>query len=276
MSAAFARNSATTALALTAVCGGLLGLGTWAIDPTALWRATGTANFYAVLPHGLLVTLFGLAGGFAMAALWLSLRRYWVDLAGTRGARVRASAWVAALRDGLSLRHLHGGGTDCTTDLDARTPWRRWAHHATSGGFMLCLASTTVAAVYHVAFGWHAPHAYVSLPVVLGTTGGIGLVVGPAALLWQRAARDPALGDPEQRGLDVSFLTLLLVTSITGLALLALRHSAAMGWLLVLHLGAVLAFFAMLPYSKFVHGFYRLLALVWSAHESSLDGSGRH
>jgi hypothetical protein len=42
--------------------------------------------------------------------------------------------------------------------------------------------------------------------------------------------------------------------------------------LLVLHLGAVLAFFVTVPYGKFVHGFYRLLALVWSGHESASSG----
>jgi citrate/tricarballylate utilization protein len=76
-----------------------------------------------------------------------------------------------------------------------------------------------------------------------------------------RARRDQALGDPAQDGLDRSFLALLFVTSLTGLALLVLRDSVVMGRLLALHLGAVLALFITLPYGKFVHGFYRLAAL---------------
>ena len=35
-----------------------------------------------------------------------------------------------------------------------------------------------------------------------------------------------------------------------------------MGILLVVHLGVVLALFLTLPYGKFVHGLYRLLALI--------------
>ena len=103
---------------------------------------------------------------------------------------------------------------------------------------------------------------------MLGTLGGIGLVAGPVGLLISRERRDPALGDPAQRGLDSSLLVLLLVTSATGLALLVLRHSVALRPLLCLHLGAVLALFVAIPYSKFVHGFYRLLALVHAGDEA--------
>jgi citrate/tricarballylate utilization protein len=55
---------------------------------------------------------------------------------------------------------------------------------------------------------------------------------------------------------------LLLLVSSTGLLLLALRETAAMGILLAAHLGAVMAFFLTLPYGKFVHAVYRLAALV--------------
>ena len=55
---------------------------------------------------------------------------------------------------------------------------------------------------------------------------------------------------------------LLLLTAVTGLLLLVLRHERAMGLLLVVHLGIVLALFLTLPYGKFVHGLYRGIALL--------------
>jgi citrate/tricarballylate utilization protein len=54
------------------------------------------------------------------------------------------------------------------------------------------------------------------------------------------------------------------------LALLALRDTAAMGSLLALHLGFVFALFLTLPYGKFVHGLYRLAALVRYARDRRL------
>lgn len=98
--------------------------------------------------------------------------------------------------------------------------------------------------------------------------GGAGLLIGPAGLLVVRGRRDPALGDPDQRGLDDSFIALLLLTSLTGLLLLVLRERAVMSAMLVVHLGAVLALFVTLPYGKFVHGMYRSAALIHYALES--------
>jgi len=77
--------------------------------------------------------------------------------------------------------------------------------------------------------------------------------------------------DPNQHGLDESFIGLLWLTSATGMLLLVLRDSALMAPLLVVHLGVVLALFITLPYGKFVHGFYRMAALVKAAGEGRSD-----
>jgi citrate/tricarballylate utilization protein len=267
-----------TALGLVAGLTLLMLVATWAMNPEGLRQPSG--DFYAVVPHGVMVSLFGGVGIFVLVALGVGLRGFWREVqpspasatAGPDG-RFGATRWSVAdirqaLVDALTLRHLHTTGVDCTTAEDTRRPWRRWFHHCTMYGFLLCFASTSVAAVYHTVFGWHAPYAYTSLPVLLGTTGGVGLLVGPAGLLAIRRQRDPDLGDPDQQGLDVSFIVPLWLTSLTGLVLLVLRDREAMGVLLVIHLGAVLALFLTLPYGKFVHGIYRTAALVKYAVES--------
>ncbi len=86
-------------------------------------------------------------------------------------------------------------------------------------------------------------------------------------MLVAKVRRDPALVDQARRGMDVAFLLMLLLTSVTGLALLVLRASPVMGPLLAVHLGVVLALFLTMPYGKFVHGIYRFLALVQYAAE---------
>ena len=87
----------------------------------------------------------------------------------------------------------------------------------------------------------------------------------------QRRRRDPALSAPEERQLDGGLLVLLLATALTGLLLLALRAGPAMGVLLVIHLGVVLALFVTLPYGKLVHGLYRAAALIKYRREESTD-----
>jgi citrate/tricarballylate utilization protein len=226
------------------------------------------ADFYRVLPHHVMVGLFGAVFGFGATVLGVGFVRAWKDAKGRPSAVPLLSALRQAIGDMLTLKHLQGGGADCTyAGQEARTPWRRRFHHCTYYGFLLCFASTSVAAIYHF-FGYRAPYDNASAPVVLGTVGGIGLVVGPVGLLWLRRTRDPEIGDPVQHRWDLSFIVLLLLTSATGLLLLVFRETAAMAALLVVHLGVVLALFVTLPYGKFVHGFYRFAALLKYALEA--------
>ena len=102
---------------------------------------------------------------------------------------------------------------------------------------------------------------------MLGSIGGVGLLVGPLGLLYLKTIRDPEPADPLQERMDVTFLVLLLLTSLTGLLLLLLRETAAMGITLVVHLGVVMGLFLTLPYGKFVHGLYRFAALIRFARE---------
>ena len=106
-----------------------------------------------------------------------------------------------------------------------------------------------------------------SLPVVLGSLGGLGLIVGPIGLFVLQRHRDIDLRDLPRRGLDTAFIIMLVLTSVTGFALLILRDTGAMGLLLAVHLGVVLGLFLSLPYGKFVHGLYRFAALMKYAGE---------
>lgn len=225
-----------------------------------LWREHEGGNFYAVFPHNTLASLFGAVFGFAVLALGIGVRGFWRDVsAGTAST----SAVAEATKNVLTLSYLDGGhGEGCNEADDRFTLARRRFHHFTFYGFMLCFASTTVATAYHYLLGWHAPYPVLSLPVLLGIAGGVGLLIGPAGLLWLNLRRHPMQGDTRQRPMDRGFIALLLLTSATGLALLAWRETAAMATLLAIHLGVVMALFATLPYGKFAHGIYRSAALL--------------
>jgi citrate/tricarballylate utilization protein len=273
----FRRHNVGTSLALAVAMIAVMLLATIAAGD--LNGSTVRADFYGVLPHGVMVAMFGTVFGYVLLALAISLARFRRDVMsgspvapgprpmdpGGRGGRGLAVTG-RAVGDILTLRYLRAHG-DCTyAGEEKRGPLRRWFHHCTFYGFLLCFASTSVAAIYHW-LGWPAPYGYGSLPVVLGAAGGWGLVAGPAGLLWIGRTRDVASTDPTQRPLDRGFIVLLLLTSITGLLLMALRETAAMPVLLLVHLGVVLALFVVLPYGKFVHGLYRAASLVKYAQE---------
>jgi citrate/tricarballylate utilization protein len=127
-----------------------------------------------------------------------------------------------------------------------------------------------VATLYHYLAGWAAPYDLPSLPKLLGVSGGLSLLVGTAGLFVLNLRRHPQHGDAAQKPMDRGFIALLFVTSLTGLALWLARGTAAMPTLLALHLGAVMALFATLPYGKFGHGIFRTAALLRHAVEKRL------
>jgi citrate/tricarballylate utilization protein len=225
-------------------------------------------DFYRIVSHRAMVSAFGGVSVFVLLAFVAGFVRFWRNSGERLSEFLSPGALTKALGDVLTLRYLDGGGGGCTYPAEQQSQSRRWLHHFTFYGFALCFASTTTAAFYHYAFGWKAPYGYLSVPVVLGTAGGVGMVVGTTGLLWLKLRSNP---ETQARGqsMDPAFLTLLLLSSASGLLLLAFRQTAAMAALLIVHLGIILALFLTLPYGKFVHAIYRSAALVKSALERS-------
>ena len=233
---------------------------------------SGPGAFYKLMPHNAMAALFSAAFVYAIVALVMGIRAFWRDIGEPVGMKTDAASLWQAIRDAGDLRYLDGGGVGCFNEDDKPTDRRKIYHHLTFYGFALCFAATCAATLYHFLFAREAPYAWWDLPVVLGTLGGIGLLIGPAGLLAEKWKRDPLLVDQSRTGMDVAFIVMLFLTSLTGMALLLLRETAAMGPLLALHLGVVFALFITLPYGKFVHGIYRFVALVRYARERRMMG----
>jgi len=228
----------------------------------SLWTSAA-GDFYAIVPHGLMVALFLPVFLYAVVALGVGARRFW------REERPGASSVAAAreaTRNALTLRYLGGGhGEGCNDEDDAFSLWRRRFHHLTFYGFMLCFAATCVATLYHYLLGWPAPYGYASAPKVLGIAGGAGLVAGTIGQLVLNLRRHPMHADVTQHAMDRGFIALLLLTGASGLALMVARATPALPLALCVHLGSVLALFLTLPYGKFAHAVYRVAALLkWS------------
>jgi citrate/tricarballylate utilization protein len=254
----YANNGLTLALATTAALSLFLMLGV-ALNGS-LWGSPAAGSFYAIFPHNLMVGLFGPVFAFAVLALGIGVARFWRDVS---PGEASAPAVGEAFHNVLRLKYLDGGhGRGCNDADDRYTHLRRRFHHATFYGFMLCFAATSAATLYHYIFGWQAPYGWTALPKVLGTVGGIGLLIGPAGLWWLHRQRHPQHGDKTQTVMDLGFIALLFTVSLSGLVLALARATPALPLLLCVHLGAVMALFATLPYGKFAHGVFRSAALL--------------
>ena len=228
---------------------------------------TGPGAFYKLMPHNAMALLFGGVFLYAVVALAMGLRAFMRDISEPAATLVAPSPLLSAAHDASTLRYLDGGGVGCVNEDERPNDRRRLYHHLTYYGFLLCFASTATATLYHYLLAREAPYPWWDLPVVLGSLGGIGLLIGCGGLLIEKLRRDPALIDRPRLGMDIAFIVMLFMTGLTGMALLLLRETAAMGPLLALHLGVVFALFFTMPYGKFVHGLYRFAALARYARE---------
>ena len=226
--------------------------------------SSGGQGFYAVLSHNAMVAIFLPAFLFPLVSIGISLRRYWRMIG---AGPLRPGHLMTACKDAAHMRDLKGGhGEGCNfEDEDRFSHARRAVHQAIMYGFLLCFAATSVATVMHYAFHMPAPYRLFSLPKLLGISGGLLLTVGCFEMIRLKLRSDPNLGAKGAFGGEIGFVGLLGFVGLSGLLLYVLGQTPAMPMLLVLHLGAVLAFFLLTPFTKMAHGFYRLAALAADA-----------
>lgn len=229
-----------------------------------LMTPAGGNGFYGLLSHQAMVAIFLPAFVVPLVSIAVSLRRYWKSI---DGKAVHLDDTGDAVAAAATMRNLAGGhGDGCNfEDEDRFSNLRRWLHQATMYGFLLCFVATCIAALMHYLFGMPAPYGFWTAPKLLGVSGGIALCIGSAGLGLLKLKADPALGVRRAWGGEMGFILLLFLVSASGLGLCWFGASNWLRELLVLHLGAVLAFFLLMPYTKMVHGFYRLVALAKDA-----------
>jgi len=231
---------------------------------------TEPGAFYNVVPYlammlpALLLSLYAigvlLAGAFAFAR----------DVRGQRAADfVQWSAVLAAAGEALGLRYLRGGNAGgCTYPTERTSNARLVLHTLVFYGFVSAFVATAAAFVLQDFFGVLPPYPVLSVPVIFGSLGGVAMIVGASGLLYLKWRSDRAPADARTLNLDWLFLLSLNMVSITGMLLLLLRETPAMGTLLVVHLATVLALYVSAPYGKFAHFVYRYAALVQNRLES--------
>lgn len=223
-------------------------------------KSSASGNFFDIVPYMFMTSVFSGVGFLVLFALLVGVVRYAkaIEL-----KNVSASAFIQTLKDVLSLRYLGGHKSEgCTYPNEQRSNVRRIFHHFTAYGFVCCFIATSLGAFYHHFLHFDAPYDITDLPKLFGFVGGILLCIGTLGLLSLKLSADKRILDKTSIQMDYVLILMLFVVSFTGLLLMFLRESEYLSPLLWLHLSCILSLFVLMPYSKFVHIFYRFVALL--------------
>ena len=253
----------TGAAILIILCAVIVFSGRWVLFAAH----AGEGAFYRVIPYVAMTVPALVMAVYAFSVMLAGALRFWRETAAGSSGLLDFGAVRRATLDAFRLTYMKGGGAGCNYPDETFSTTRRWFHHLVFYGFLLDLASTTIAAVYDHFFGWQAPYSVSSWPVVLGIIGGIGLIAGTTGLLYLKWRSDHNPAGETMLNMDLAFLLLLFLTSFSGMLLLIFRETSAMGTLLAVHLATVAALFITAPYGKFAHVMYRYAALVLYASE---------
>ena len=147
----------------------------------------GENAFYKVIPYGLMVIPFSALGIYILINLLMGILDFWHETGGQLGELIDFRANSQAIKDVLQLKYLDGGGYGCNYPNERFSMIRRWLHHCVFYGFLLCFASTAIAAVYDHFLHLSAPYPILSWPVMLGTVGGLALLLGTGGLLFSNS-----------------------------------------------------------------------------------------
>jgi len=270
------RNAAV--FSATAAAAGL-GLAALAVSLSGGWSGfitshEGPGSFYQIITFPLMLIPALLAGLYVIGVLAVGCRALWREAAiRTRDLGSAPGSWAAIL-DAVTFRYWKGGGGGCyAPDADAPSPVRRRLHAAVFWGFTLTFVSTVLAAIWQDLLGDQPPFPILGPPVIAGAVGGALIIVGATGLLGLKARPSGTAREANPSALDTVFLVLLDVASATGMLVLALRTTPALGPLLTVHLASLVALFAAAPYGKFVHGAYRFTALLLNRAETRAEES---
>jgi citrate/tricarballylate utilization protein len=236
----------------------------------------GTGAFYQSISEIFMIVVFLVLGIWMVGGWIVGMSRFWKDIKSSKSEKVIGKDIASATKYALSLRYLGGEGSGCTYPTDEPSTVRRIYHHFVSYGFLLDFASTTLGAFYAHVLDIPAPYPVYHPVVILGILGGLGIIIGVVGLIVLKGKSDQEVNDQDAVKSGTSFSIVLLTVAVTGLALLLLRETAAMGILLAIHLGSVAALFFTAPYTKFAHFVYRYLALIRYAQEERIASGLLH
>ncbi len=178
--------------------------------------------------------------------------------------------WWGALWDAVAVQSLGQKRyrDDCVAEENVHGWYlSKWfVHAATMWGFLGLLAATILNWVFDVAglkpTGTHVPIWY---PVrLLGAIAGLLFIYGVTVLIIRRWRKTDA-AHSNSRTSDWLFLVILWLAGVTGFIIeiaLYLPDPPVWGyWMFLFHVAVSMELLLLLPFSKFAHSIYRIVAL---------------
>ncbi|HLH85896.1 MAG TPA: hypothetical protein VKU79_03410 [Thermoplasmataceae archaeon] len=156
---------------------------------------------------------------------------------------------LMGLVSAFSHKYFRGGGVGCRYPSEESRFVRAALHSSLLYGFLLALFSisfypnlnTTVLAIYTAAS-------------VLISAGSLGL-------LFSDVYDEKKTRSMEMYALDVPFVTLLLLSGLSGIIFALLSYTVFYGLAFIIHDALILDVFLLAPFSKFIHPVYRVISL---------------
>lgn len=138
-------------------------------------------------------------------------------------------------------------------------------HLAVFWGFMGLVATTTSVGIGIYAFGYLTPWPLWHPVKILGNVSGAGVIAALVVFIWRRVADKRAAGKSTYS--DWLFLAILGLTTLTGFLSQGLRLAGTRAAYPMYFVHLMLVFFLLvyIPYSKFAHLIYRIVAMLYAA-----------
>jgi quinone-modifying oxidoreductase subunit QmoC len=132
-------------------------------------------------------------------------------------------------------------------------------------GFMGLVITTASVGVGIYGFGYLTPWPFWHPVKILGNVSGAAVIIALCVFLWRRIADSTRAGKSTYS--DWLFLTILLLTTLTGFFCQWLRLAGLRGAYPMYFVHLLLIFFLLvyIPYSKFAHLVYRTVAMLYAA-----------
>ncbi len=242
--------------------------------------ATDSLRLFGFIPYELihnaglvvmmLIVLISLATIFKMIsriarANQLSARNFLI------GSRMN---WLQAFWDAVIVQSL--AQKRYREDCESRENTRAWylskwfVHAATMWGFLGLLVATALDYLLDIVglkpTGTLVPIWYPTR--LIGTLAGLLFIYGVSVLLYKRL-RSVDKAHSFSRPSDWIFLTLLWASGVTGFTIeiaLYLPHAPVWGyWIFIFHVAVSITLLLLLPFTKFAHAIYRIVALYMHA-----------